>query len=133
MRMQILQIFNRKIHPENSTSCHQSHKPTKNEIKHSNSHLLASESGGLRPSAEDIIIYPHQPISKDSTWSCKSHSHLPQITKSTGDSTGSEFWVKTDSDCKYLMHQLYAMTLQKILWELIWKLVDYLHKIFQNI
>ncbi|KAK6139138.1 hypothetical protein DH2020_027118 [Rehmannia glutinosa] len=94
----ILHIFNRKVHPENSTSCHQTHKPTKNEIKNNNTHLVASDSGGLRPSTEDIIIYPQQAISKESTWSCKNQSHLPQLTKCSGDTIGNELWVKTDAD-----------------------------------
>ncbi|KAI3467743.1 hypothetical protein Pfo_024406 [Paulownia fortunei] len=98
----ILHIFNRKVHPENSASCHQSHKPTKNEIKNNNTHLVASNSGGLRPSAEDIIIYPQRAISKESTY--KNQSHLPQLTKSSGDTTGNEFWVKTDAD--YLVLEL---------------------------
>ncbi|KAK4402621.1 protein LAZY 1 [Sesamum angolense] len=99
----ILHIFNRKVHPENSTSCHQSHKPTKNEINN-NTHLMASNSVGLRPSAEDIIIYPQQAISKENTWSHKNQSHLPQLTKSSGDIAGNEFWVKTDAD--YLVLEL---------------------------
>ncbi|KAL0385326.1 UNVERIFIED_CONTAM: protein LAZY 1, partial [Sesamum radiatum] len=94
---EILHIFNRKVHPENSTSCHQSHKPTKNEINN-NTHLTASNIVGLRPSAEDIIIYPQQAISKENTWSHKNQSHLPQLTKSSGDIAGNEFWVKTDAD-----------------------------------
>ncbi|KAL0357744.1 UNVERIFIED_CONTAM: protein LAZY 1 [Sesamum calycinum] len=99
----ILHIFNRKVHPENSTSCHQSHKPTKTEINN-NTHLMASNSVGLRPSAEDIIIYPQQAISKENTWSHKNQSHLPQLTKSSGDIAGNEFWVKTDAD--YLVLEL---------------------------
>lgn len=61
---------------------------------------MASDSGGLRPSAEDIIIYPQQAISRENTCSYKYQSHLPQLTKSSGDSNGSELWVKTDADCK---------------------------------
>ncbi|PIN06329.1 hypothetical protein CDL12_21120 [Handroanthus impetiginosus] len=100
----ILHIFNRKVHPENSTSFNQSHKPTKNEIKNNNTHLVTSNSGSLRPSAEDIIIYPQRSISKESTWSYKNQSHLSQLTESNGDNSGNEFWVKTDAD--YLVLEL---------------------------
>ncbi|KAK4413146.1 protein LAZY 1 [Sesamum alatum] len=98
----ILHIFNRKVHPENSISCLQSHKPTKNEIN--NAHLAACNSGGLRPSAEDIIIYPQRAIPKENTWSHKNQSHLPQLTKSSSDIAANEFWVKTDAD--YLVLEL---------------------------
>ncbi|KAL8520209.1 hypothetical protein ACS0TY_010936 [Phlomoides rotata] len=80
----ILHIFNRKVHP---TTWHQSHKPNKNEIKNNNTRF--SEEG-LRPSAEDIIIYPQQPISKENTWGYKKQSN--------------ELWVKTDAD--YLVLEL---------------------------
>ncbi|KAG8365858.1 hypothetical protein BUALT_Bualt17G0015600 [Buddleja alternifolia] len=90
----IRHIFNRKVHPENSTS-----KPTKNEIKNNNTHVAASYDG--RSSAEDIIIYPQRAISKESAESYKNQSHL---TKSSGDTSGNECWVKTDAD--YLVLEL---------------------------
>ncbi|KAI3452571.1 hypothetical protein Pfo_009235 [Paulownia fortunei] len=100
----ILQIFNRKVHPESSTCSHQSHKPTKNEIKNTNTRVPASNRGGLQPSSEDITIYPQRAISKERTWSFKNQSDFPQLTQINGDTSGSEFWVKTDAD--YLVLEL---------------------------
>ncbi|KZV40725.1 hypothetical protein F511_22926 [Dorcoceras hygrometricum] len=83
----ILHIFNRKVHPERSTSTHQSHKATKDD-------QLKIDRGGLVPTAEDITIYPQRAISKESTWSFKS-----QATQNNDDISGNELWVKTDADC----------------------------------
>lgn len=91
---QILHIFNRKVHPENATTWQQSHKPIKNETKNNgHAQFVASYSEGLlRPSAEDIIIYPQQS-------NYNKHPHLPAKTCG-GDAAGNELWVKTDADCK---------------------------------
>lgn len=50
-------------------------------------------NGGLRPSAEDIIIYPHQ--ARENMLSYK-NNQSQNATKASGD----ELWVKTDADCK---------------------------------
>ncbi|XP_073127849.1 protein LAZY 1-like [Henckelia pumila] len=87
----ILQIFNRKVHPESSsTSAH--NKATKNELKVMNNPNLGTI---LMPSAEDITIYPQRGISKESTWSFKPNND---------DISGNELWVKTDAD--YLVLEL---------------------------
>ncbi|XP_051122454.1 protein LAZY 1-like [Andrographis paniculata] len=97
----ILQIFNRKVHPENSATPPQKGR---NEIKD------RTNSGGPRPSAEDIIIYPHDHDHlHDRGWGCREvegdhHVHVSQLTKSTNDATGNELWVK--SDANYLVLEL---------------------------
>ncbi|XP_042062741.1 protein LAZY 1-like [Salvia splendens] len=94
----ILQMFNRKVHPENSTCCSQNHNPTKNEMKRiSGGHVMEYSNGGLRPSAEDIIIYPHQ--ARENMLSYK-NNQSQNATKAGGD----ELWVKTDAD--YLVLEL---------------------------
>ncbi|KAL3835720.1 hypothetical protein ACJIZ3_010456 [Penstemon smallii] len=101
----ILQIFNRKVHPESSTFSQQSHKPNKNDFKNNYTHVTASKSGDiLWPSADDITIYPQEAISKERSWSFKNQSHSTQFPQSSGDTSGNEFWVKSDAD--YLVLEL---------------------------
>ncbi|KAG6422428.1 hypothetical protein SASPL_119000 [Salvia splendens] len=80
------------------TKLNKNHNPTKNEMKRiSGGHVMEYSNGGLRPSAEDIIIYPHQ--ARENMLSYK-NNQSQNATKAGGD----ELWVKTDAD--YLVLEL---------------------------
>ncbi|XP_050205301.1 protein LAZY 1-like [Mercurialis annua] len=100
----ILQMFNRKVHPESSTSAHKADKPSKNENKKNNNsggHI----NGNQMLADEEFIELPQRTLSKRSTRRHKSQSNPPQSNFSSSDSNGGkECWIKTDAD--YLVLEL---------------------------
>lgn len=99
--MQILHIFHRKVHPENSAAAKKSKKPTQVEVRSDVNYKRAYTIGGPEDTDEDIIITPYQPLSKERLRRFKSQSNPPQLSFNAGNSFGTgEHWIKTDSDCK---------------------------------
>ncbi|GFZ21113.1 hypothetical protein Acr_29g0002750 [Actinidia rufa] len=99
----ILQMFQRKVHPESSMAERKSNKPHKNDINNKiTEEGCYSNEGQVLPD-EDIVIFPQRTLSKESQRSFKSHSDPPQVTPNGIDSNGNrEYWIKTDAECKYL-------------------------------
>ncbi|KAL3649896.1 hypothetical protein CASFOL_006299 [Castilleja foliolosa] len=117
----ILHIFNRKVHPENPITANyeQTNKPliTEKEMKkkkNGDDQLDSWDSGSLRPSTGDIIIYPQHDqaaISKQSmNIICNNNNNPSQLIinnnnnnngDAAADATGNEFWVKTDAHYLY--------------------------------
>ncbi|MCD9646538.1 hypothetical protein HAX54_036457 [Datura stramonium] len=89
----ILQMFNRKVHPESSIAAQKPDKPSKNERAH--------DRGGLSLARDDITIIPHQRLSKDST---KGPSNMQHFTLDVDLNETRECWIKTDAD--YLVLEL---------------------------
>ncbi|KAF5746417.1 hypothetical protein HS088_TW06G00588 [Tripterygium wilfordii] len=100
----ILQMFHRKVHPENSTTTKNQHgKPSKTE----NNKNGGQNNGGnhqVLPNEEGITaMKPQRTLSKGSMRRYKSQSNPPQFSLS--DSNGNrECWIKTDAD--YLVLEL---------------------------
>ncbi|XP_038714254.1 protein LAZY 1-like isoform X1 [Tripterygium wilfordii] len=93
----ILQMFHRKVHPENTTTAKNQHeKPSKNEN---------NKNGGQNNGEGITAMKPQRALSKGSMRRYQSQSNPPQFSLS--DSNGNrECWIKTDADCKYqgLLH-----------------------------
>ena len=99
-------MFQRKVHPENSSVSPKSDKHQKNENKkkiikdgdHNKSEVLHPE--------EDIMLHlhPKRTLAKESMRHShyKSQSNPPQFTFGSEDSSENrEHWIRTDADCKY--------------------------------
>ena len=93
--MQILQMFQRKVHPESSMAERKSNKPHKNDI---NNKIIEegcySNEDQVLPD-EDIMIFPQRTLSKESQRSFKSHSdppksHLVELIQMGTRNTGSK-------------------------------------------
>ncbi|XP_028114717.1 uncharacterized protein LOC114312652 isoform X1 [Camellia sinensis] len=98
----ILHMFHKKVYPENSTSAWKSDKPHKNEPKNNITCEEGYYDGDYMHPGEDIIIFPHTALSKESIRCFKRHSNPSQLTISGSNSNGnSENWINTDADCKY--------------------------------
>ncbi|CAL5349656.1 unnamed protein product [Camellia sinensis] len=96
----ILHLFYKKVYPENSTSAWKSDKPHKNEPKNI-TYEEGYYNGDYTHPGEDIIIFPHTALSKESIRCFKRHSNPSQLTISGSNSNGnSENWINTDADCK---------------------------------
>ncbi|CAL5433561.1 unnamed protein product [Camellia sinensis] len=98
---QILHMFHKKVYPENSTSAWKSDKPHKNEPKNNITYEEGYYDGDYTHPGEDIIIFPHTALSKESIRCFKRHSNPSQLTISGSNSNGnSKNWINTDADCK---------------------------------
>ncbi|GAA0163744.1 hypothetical protein LIER_19538 [Lithospermum erythrorhizon] len=95
----ILQIFQRKVHPDNSTARRTSYNKT-SEMKHGK-----QESKGS-PSNSGITMSPGGSFSGENTLHLKSQLSSPQSARSSGDlsSCKKEYWINTDSE--YLVLEL---------------------------
>ncbi|XP_050276162.1 protein LAZY 1-like isoform X2 [Quercus robur] len=101
----ILQMFHRKVHPENSIATQKSNKTQKTENKKKLTHNGDYHNGDPVPPDEEIVSYPKMALSKESIRRYKSQSNPPQFTLSSSDSNGNrEHWIKTDAD--YLVLEL---------------------------
>ncbi|KAG2702774.1 hypothetical protein I3760_06G106100 [Carya illinoinensis] len=106
----ILQMFQRKVHPENSTAIQKRTKIQKTETKKKVMRKYGdrdSTTGDQVHAKEEIMLYPKTSLSKNSIRRYKSQSNLPQFTilNSCSDSNGNrEHWIKTDAD--YLVLEL---------------------------
>ncbi|XP_059446899.1 protein LAZY 1-like [Corylus avellana] len=101
----ILQMFHRKVHPENSTATQKSNKPYKTENKKKIINNGDYNYGDQVFPDEEIISYPKRALLKESIRRYKSQSNPPQFTLGSGDSNGNrEHWIKTDAD--YLVLEL---------------------------
>ncbi|GMY26576.1 protein LAZY 1-like isoform X1 [Fagus crenata] len=97
----ILQMFHRKVHPENSTATQKSNKPQKTENKKKIIYNGDYNNGDQVLPDEEIMSYPKRAPSKESIRRYKSQSNPPQFTLCSSDSNGNrEHWIKTDADCK---------------------------------
>ncbi|CAL5338644.1 unnamed protein product [Camellia sinensis] len=95
----ILHMFHKKVYPENSTSAWKSDKPHKNEPKNNITYEEGYYDGDYTHPGEDIIIFPHTTLSKESIRCFKRHSNPSQLTISGSNSNGnSENWINTDAD-----------------------------------
>ncbi|OVA09583.1 hypothetical protein BVC80_9101g108 [Macleaya cordata] len=112
----LLQIFNRKVHPESSTAIKRSNKSHKNESNKNNNNNVPYYDGDYCNNAddrtaldEDIMLFPprtqtqrERTLTKDRLRRYKSHSNPPPFELGGSDSNGNrEYWIKTDADCKY--------------------------------
>ncbi|PSR84744.1 Protein LAZY like, partial [Actinidia chinensis var. chinensis] len=101
----ILQMFQRKVHPESSMAERKSNKPHKNDINNKITEEGCYSNEDQVLPYEDIMIFPQRTLSKESQRSFKSHSDPPQVTPSGIDSNGNrEYWIKTDAE--YLVLEL---------------------------
>ena len=89
--IQILQMFNRKVHPEYVPVAPESDNHLNEEYKSSNQDEMLSEY---------ITLYPTTGIFKSSANCAKSHT--PHSSCRMNDSDGNrECWIKSDEECKY--------------------------------
>ncbi|XP_041011916.1 protein LAZY 1-like [Juglans microcarpa x Juglans regia] len=101
----ILQMFHRKVHPENSAATLKSTKTQKTENKKKILYNGDYSSGDQVLPDEDIISYSKRSLSKESMRRHKSQSNPLHFTLSSSDSNGNrEHWIKTDAD--YLVLEL---------------------------
>ncbi|KAF9622287.1 hypothetical protein IFM89_031090 [Coptis chinensis] len=104
----LLQMFHRKVHPEDSTTPKKCSKPNKTDMKNHIPH----DGGGSNYSREhtlpdeDSTTIHKISVSKDRVRH-KSHLNTPHVADTRSDSSGSgnrEYWIKTDAD--YLVLEL---------------------------
>ncbi|XP_004310225.1 PREDICTED: uncharacterized protein LOC101307273 isoform X2 [Fragaria vesca subsp. vesca] len=103
----ILQMFHRKVHPENSTAGEKSGKYQKSENKkRRSSDGISNHRDQVFPDDQDIMLYPEQVSSSNQIMRrYKSQSNPPQFALGALDSNGNkEHWIKTDAD--YLVLEL---------------------------
>ncbi|XP_024196708.1 protein LAZY 1 isoform X1 [Rosa chinensis] len=103
----ILQMFHRKVHPENSNAGEKSGKYQKGEKKkRMSTDGICNHGDQVLPDDQDIMLYPEQVFSsKQSMRRYKSQSNPPQFALGGLDSNGNkEHWIKTDAD--YLVLEL---------------------------
>ncbi|XP_015894303.1 protein LAZY 1 isoform X2 [Ziziphus jujuba] len=102
----ILQMFHRKVHPENSKVAQKSGKAQKNEKQKKIPHEGSGNNIGDQVlQDEDIILCPQRALLKQNIRRYKSQSNPPQFMLSSIDSNGNrEHWIKTDAE--YLVLEL---------------------------
>lgn len=98
--MQVLRMFHRKIHPENSIAAKELFMSEKSKIKstcnsggHANENLM--HQGG-----DDTEIYKELML-KEEKQCHKDQMNLPNKLSSSNFSGKGEHWIKTDADCTY--------------------------------
>ncbi|XP_068651505.1 protein LAZY 1-like [Aristolochia californica] len=107
-KFQILHIFHRKVHPENSASMGENDNTSKYNKMKKDIHCKGSDddhNDRLLQDEQDIIIRPMQrPIKKENIWHCNYNSNLPFTLGDTESNGNREYWIKTDAD--YLVLEL---------------------------
>ncbi|PKI76979.1 hypothetical protein CRG98_002482 [Punica granatum] len=99
----ILQMFQRKVHPEHSTGEKEAGKQQA-EAKKKTSCRGHNNGNQVLPD-EDILIYPQRTLSKKSIRRFKSQLNPPHFTLTGNESCeNKELWIKTDAD--YLVLEL---------------------------
>ncbi|OWM76227.1 hypothetical protein CDL15_Pgr009873 [Punica granatum] len=100
--VQILQMFQRKVHPEHSTGEKEAGKQQA-EAKKKTSCRGHNNGNQVLPD-EDILIYPQRTLSKKSIRRFKSQLNPPHFTLTGNESCeNKELWIKTDADCKCII------------------------------
>ena len=95
--LQILQIFHRKIYPENDVESRKITKSSKHKSKHATSSCSGSNCfvGG----GGDSLMTPSERTCRKGN---KCGSDQPSLSLDGSDCTSSrEHWIKTDADCEY--------------------------------
>ncbi|KAJ7957527.1 protein LAZY 1-like [Quillaja saponaria] len=100
----ILQMFHKKVHPENYTSTQKTVKHNKNENRKKIACYKGNNNVSVVPD-KDAMLHSERTISKESVQVYKSQSDPPHFILGSGDSFGNrEQWIRTDAD--YLVLEL---------------------------
>ncbi|XP_019426823.1 PREDICTED: protein LAZY 1-like isoform X2 [Lupinus angustifolius] len=105
----ILHMFNKKVHPENSTAAQ---KRDKQQQKNEKKKKIMNDGGNRKSDVvhpeEDIILYPNGSLVKENIEDYKSQSNPLHFRLSTEEvsyeNQNKEHWIKTDAD--YLVLEL---------------------------
>lgn len=94
-------MFQRKVHPENSSAARNSKRDQKIENKRKIIHNDSWNNGDQIFHEEDIMLRPQKALPKHTTGHNKNQFDPPQFMLNRVDSNGNrEHWIKTDADCK---------------------------------